>query len=310
APLERVKLIFQTQHELVRINRLHRPLGLYDIYSQAVAREGLSSLWRGTTTSFLRHFTNQAVSSFVVRGPIRNKVLTYPFQHPNGLLAWTLRTLTLGWVPVLFTMVAMTPFDVIHTRLVCDLADASVDGRSKGWRKYESAWDVVQQTLKNEGISGLFNGCTSYVLGIPFYRFLYFALHDAAANIQLHPDMIKTRLLLNLGVTIAAGWLSYPFDTVRQRIIIAASANDPSLKYRSTLHAFAQIIQTEGISALFQGGATNILRSIIASYSIVVLDNVLHKLLSRGRTRKTPEDGRKAVGRVIFFNGCGDCLKG
>lgn len=85
-------------------------------------------------------------------------------------------------------------------------------------------------------------------------------------------------LLLQFGVAIAAGWLSYPFDTLHRRIIIAAGAKNPSLKYRSTYHAFVQIVQNEGITALFQGAGTNIVRSITSSFVLVAFDHAARYL--------------------------------
>jgi solute carrier family 25 (adenine nucleotide translocator) protein 4/5/6/31 len=60
-------------------------------------------------------------------------------------------------------------------------------------------------------------------------------------------------------VTIGASLASYPIDTVRRRMMMTSGE---AIKYKSSLHAFKEIIEKEGTRSLFKGAGTNILRSI------------------------------------------------
>ncbi|CAG8717987.1 3393_t:CDS:2, partial [Racocetra fulgida] len=60
-------------------------------------------------------------------------------------------------------------------------------------------------------------------------------------------------------VTIAAGLASYPIDTVRRRMMMTSGE---AVKYKSSLHAFREIITKEGMGSLFKGAGANILRAI------------------------------------------------
>ncbi|KAF9350178.1 hypothetical protein BGX34_001375, partial [Mortierella sp. NVP85] len=104
------------------------------------------------------------------------------------------------------------------------------------------------------------NGTKQQTLGMDlgFSGRSYFSLYDLAIPYLPREFYPMGQHVLSFGVTVVAGWLSYPFDTLHRRIIIAAGARKPSLEYHSTFHALVQIVQNEGITALFQGSLTNI----------------------------------------------------
>jgi solute carrier family 25 (mitochondrial adenine nucleotide translocator), member 4/5/6/31 len=76
------------------------------------------------------------------------------------------------------------------------------------------------------------------------------------ANFQ---NSFLASFLLGWGVTTSAGLASYPIDTVRRRMMMTTGSG---VKYKSSLHAFKEIIANEGVRSLFKGAGANILRGI------------------------------------------------
>jgi len=62
APIERVKLLLQTQDANPRIKsgEIPRYTGIINCFSRVVAEQGLVSLWRGNFANVLRYFPTQA----------------------------------------------------------------------------------------------------------------------------------------------------------------------------------------------------------------------------------------------------------
>ena len=59
-------------------------------------------------------------------------------------------------------------------------------------------------------------------------------------------------------VTILAGIISYPLDTVRRRLMMDSGRKEKM--YNNTIHCFATILKDEGPKAFFKGSASNVIR--------------------------------------------------
>merc|ERR1711953_585400 len=71
APIERVKLLVQSQAEMIKQGRLDRPYtGIVDCTKRTMATEGLGSFWRGNLANVLRYFPTQALN-FAFKGQIK-----------------------------------------------------------------------------------------------------------------------------------------------------------------------------------------------------------------------------------------------
>ena len=73
-------------------------------------------------------------------------------------------------------------------------------------------------------------------------------------------------------VTAAAGIASYPFDTVRRRLMMQSGAKERL--YNGTVDAWAKIIKNEGPSALFKGAWSNVLRGAGGAFVLVLYDEL------------------------------------
>lgn len=75
-------------------------------------------------------------------------------------------------------------------------------------------------------------------------------------------------------VTTMSGIVSYPFDTVRRRMMMQSGRAKGDIMYKNTLDCWVKIAKTEGGSAFFKGAFSNVLRGTGAALVLVFYDEV------------------------------------
>lgn len=73
-------------------------------------------------------------------------------------------------------------------------------------------------------------------------------------------------------VTTLSGFVSYPFDTVRRRMMMQAGRPDAEKLYKSTLDCAMKIARNEGSKAFFKGALSNVLRGSGGALVLVLYD--------------------------------------
>merc|ERR1712098_931109 len=103
-------------------------------------------------------------------------------------------------------------------------------------------------------------GFTISAVGIFIYRGMYFGLFDTLKPMLLgDTPNVTLSFLLGWGVTITAGLMSYPIDTVRRRMMMTSGGGD---KYKGSMDCFVQVLKNEGFMSLMKGAGANILRGV------------------------------------------------
>jgi solute carrier family 25 (adenine nucleotide translocator) protein 4/5/6/31 len=101
APIERVKLLIQTQDEMLRSGRLDRKYnGLMDCFRRTTQAEGVVSLWRGNTANVIRYFPTQALN-FAFRDTYKS-MFAYK-KDRDGYAKWMAGNLASGGVCISFS---------------------------------------------------------------------------------------------------------------------------------------------------------------------------------------------------------------
>lgn len=62
-----------------------------------------------------------------------------------------------------------------------------------------------------------------------------------------------------LGVTVTAGLISYPIDTIRRRMMMTSGQ---AVKYTGAIDCTRQILANEGFMSMMKGAGANILRGV------------------------------------------------
>lgn len=96
-------------------------------------------------------------------------------------------------------------------------------------REFNGLIDCVAKTARRSGVLSLYQGFGVSVQGIIVYRGAYFGLYDTATA-AIFGDKVKEanvifKWMVAQVVTSAAGILSYPFDTVRRRLMMQVCPN-------------------------------------------------------------------------------------
>lgn len=256
APIERVKLLIQNQDEMIKQGRLTEPYkGIGDCFSRVIKEEGVVALWRGNMANVLRYFPTQALN-FAFKDQFK-RMFGYS-QAKDGYWKWFAGNLASGGAAGASSLAFVYSLDYARTRLANDNKAA----KKGGSREFNGLIDVYVKTIKSDGIVGLYRGFNISCVGIIVYRGLYFGMYDSLKPVLLTGSMKDSFIgsfLLGWGITIGAGLASYPIDTVRRRMMMTSGQ---AVKYKSSMHAFSEIIKNEGTKSLFKGAGANILRAV------------------------------------------------
>jgi len=256
APIERVKLLIQNQDEMIKQGRLTEPYkGIGDCFSRVIRDEGFVSLWRGNMANVLRYFPTQALN-FAFKDQFK-RMFGYS-KEKDGYWKWFAGNLASGGAAGAASLLFVYSLDYARTRLANDNKAAKKGGE----RQFNGLVDVYVKTIKSDGIVGLYRGFNISCVGIIVYRGLYFGLYDSLKPVVLQGPMKDSFIgsfFLGWGITIGAGLASYPLDTVRRRMMMTSGE---AVKYKSSFHAFSEIVAKEGAKSLFKGAGANILRAV------------------------------------------------
>lgn len=75
-------------------------------------------------------------------------------------------------------------------------------------------------------------------------------------------------------VTIFSGLTSYPFDTVRRRMMMQSDQKKEHILYKNTADCWIKMAKNEGFSSFFKGALSNIFRGTGAALVLVFYDEI------------------------------------
>ncbi|KIM54614.1 hypothetical protein SCLCIDRAFT_1221829 [Scleroderma citrinum Foug A] len=245
APIERVKLLIQNQGAMIAARRLDSPYrGIIDCFRRTYAEEGLASFWRGNGTNVIRYFPTQALN-FAFKDDFKRRL---GYKKSEGFVLWVFGNIASGASAGATSSLFVYSLDYARTRLSADLKSVAKGGE----RQFTGLIDVYRQTLRSDGISGLYRGFVPNILGIVVYRGLYFGGYDTIRDGMLVGPLqgsLLASFLVGWACTTGASFASYPFDTIRRRMMMTSGEK---VRYKSFIDAGRQIAAKEGAKALFR----------------------------------------------------------
>jgi len=271
APIERVKLLIQTQDANPKIisGEVARYTGIVDCFSRVASEQGIGAFWRGNFTNILRYFPTQAFN-FAFKDGIK---AMFPKADKNTEFGkFFAINMASGGLAGAGSLMIVYPLDFARTRLASDVGG--------GKAQFTGLADCLKKTVAASGIGGLYNGIGVSVTGIIPYRGVYFGLFDTLSG--LNPYQKDTNNFTRAGSkflcaqtsAICAGYASYPFDTVRRRLQMQSEKPQEEWVYKGTADCFAKIMKDEGTSALFKGAGANALRTVGAAMVLVLYSEI------------------------------------
>lgn len=267
APIERIKLLIQTQDALLKKGLLDsRYNGIADCAKRTMASEGVLSFWRGNLANILRYFPTQALN-FAFKDKI--KQLFKPKKtdsYGNKLFKNILSGGLAGSISLCFVY----SLDYARTRLANDTKSAKKGGE----RQFNGLLDLYKKTLASDGIAGLYRGFVISCVGIFVYRGMYFGLYDTIKPVVLGPNAsFIASFALGYIVTVTAGLMSYPIDTIRRRMMMTSGE---AVKYNGSIDCAMQIMKNEGLMSFMNGAGANILRGIAGAGVLSGFDKIVY----------------------------------
>ena len=271
APIERVKLIIQTQdsNPRIRSGEVPRYTGIVNCFSRVHSEQGLAAFWRGNFTNVIRYFPTQAFN-FAFKDTIKNFFPRYSSKTDFGMFFLT--NMASGGLAGAGSLCIVYPLDYARTRLASDVG--------AGQKTFNGLGDCLVKTAKGpSGFFGLYNGFSVSVAGIIPYRGVYFGMYDSLSDLNPYKNersfiAIASKFCIAQATAITAGYASYPFDTVRRRLQMQSELPKDQWLYKGTADCFAKVVKEEGITAMFKGAGANALRTVGSALVLVLYGEI------------------------------------
>ena len=135
---------------------------------------------------------------------------------------------------------------------------------------------MLTETIRGPGgFLDLYSGFKVSIVGIIPFRAAYFVVHDTLGPANPWSKDGGARGLISKFIVaqtaaVAAGFASYPFDTVRRRLAAQAKKPPAQRRYQGTIDCFVKIVEDEGFGALFKGAGFNALRAVLSALTLAV----------------------------------------
>jgi len=274
APIERVKLLLQVQHASKQITKDMQYKGMIDCFVRIPKEQGVMAFWRGNLANVIRYFPTQALN-FAFKDKYKAIFLSGVDKKKNPG-KFFLGNLASGGAAGATSLCFVYPLDFARTRLAADI------GKSGAEREFNGLGHCLTKIFKTDGIMGLYRGFGVSVQGIIIYRACFFGIYDtvrglipkpAEMGLSFLPDIVFAWMIAQT-VTTVSGIISYPFDTVRRRLMMQSGRKGGEVMYKGTLDCWRKIAANEGTGAFFKGAFSNILRGTGGAIVLVMYDEM------------------------------------
>jgi len=269
APIERVKLLLQVQAASKQITADQAYKGMVDCFVRIPKEQGVLAYWRGNLANVIRYFPTQALN-FAFKDKYK-QIFLGGVDKRTQFWRFFLGNLASGGAAGATSLCFVYPLDFARTRLGADI------GKGAGQREFKGLGDCLVKITKADGIGGLYRGFGVSVQGIIIYRAAFFGLYDTAKGML--PNSGKDAgILLSWAiaqcVTTLSGIISYPFDTVRRRMMMQSGRKGGDIMYKNTIDCWRKIAAQEGSGAFFKGAFSNVLRGTGGALVLVLYDEI------------------------------------
>merc|ERR1711934_1295858 len=160
APIERVKLVIQTQDANPKIvsGEIARYNGIGDCFKRIMSEQGVGAFWRGNGTNIIRYFPTQAFN-LAFKDTI--KAMFPKYNSKTDFWKFFAVQLASGGLAGAASLTIVYPLDYARTRLASDVGG--------GKKQFNGLVDCLKKTATQGGIFSMYNGFGVSVVGIIAY---------------------------------------------------------------------------------------------------------------------------------------------
>jgi len=265
APIERVKLLLQVQDASKTIAVDKRYKGIMDVLVRVPKEQGFWALWRGNLANVIRYFPTQALN-FAFKDTYK-KLFLEGYDKKKDFWKFFAGNLASGGAAGATSLCFVYPLDFARTRLAADVGKA-------GSREFKGLADCLIKIVKSDGPIGLYRGFFVSVQGIIIYRAAYFGMFDTAKMVFAGDGKLNFFAAWAIAqvVTVGSGILSYPWYTIRRRMMMQSGRTD--VLYKNTWDCTVKIVKNEGPRALFKGALSNVFRGTGGALVLAIYDEI------------------------------------
>jgi len=264
APIERVKLLLQVQDASKSIEKKYT--GIIDVFVRVPKEQGFLALWRGNLANVIRYFPTQALN-FAFKDTYKNMFMK-GVDKKKDPWKFLFANLASGGAAGATSLFFVYPLDFARTRLAADVG-------KKGSREFNGLIDCLVKIGKSDGPIGLYRGFFVSVQGIIIYRAAYFGCFDTIkAMVSTDPKNMNFFMTWAIAqvVTVCSGILSYPWDTIRRRMMMQSGRAD--IMYKNTWDCAVKIVKNEGLRAMYKGALSNVFRGTGGALVLTIYDEI------------------------------------
>jgi len=266
APIERVKLLLQVQAVSKQLTEAQKYKGIVDCFVRIPKEQGFMAFWRGNLANVIRYFPTQALN-FAFKDKYK-QIFLAGVDKKKDFLKFFAGNLASGGAAGATSLCFVYPLDFARTRLAADVGKGDA-------REFTGLGNCLASIFKADGLKGLYRGFGVSVQGIIIYRAAFFGLYDTAKGI-IAPTNILFSWMIAQCVTTVSGIVSYPFDTVRRRLMMQSGRKE--VLYTGTLDCWRKIAAQEGSAAFFKGALSNVIRGTGGALVLVLYDEIQYFL--------------------------------
>jgi len=240
--------------------------GIIDVLTRVPKEQGFVALWRGNLANVIRYFPTQALN-FAFKDTYKRLFLE-GYDKKKDFWKFFAGNLASGGMAGATSLCFVYPLDFARTRLAADV------GKGKETREFKGLLDCLVKIAKHDGPIGLYRGFFVSVQGIIIYRAAYFGMFDTAKMVLASEKKLNFFAAWGVAqvVTVGSGILSYPWDTIRRRMMMQSGRKD--ILYKNTWDCTKKILANEGPKAFFKGALSNVFRGTGGALVLAIYDEI------------------------------------
>jgi solute carrier family 25 (adenine nucleotide translocator) protein 4/5/6/31 len=270
APIERVKLLLQTQDSNPKIISGEEPryTGIGDCFKRVHAEQGMNAFWRGNLVNCIRYAPQQG-SALAFNDAIKRFMPKYSpktdYYKDFGVKLFS------GGAAGGVANVVCYPFDFARTRLASDVGS--------GKKTFNGIADCIMKTIKMGGVTGLYRGSAVTVAGAFVYRGGQLGLFGQIMDANPYKadkgilGIVAAFTCATVARTITTPF-NYPFDTVRRRMMLDSEKPAAERLYSSGVNCFFKVMQNEGAGGMYKGLIPELFRGIGGPMVLTAYDRI------------------------------------
>jgi solute carrier family 25 folate transporter 32 len=175
--------------------------------------------------------------------------------------------------------IVVNPFWVVKTRIQSQIFN-TIDERN------QSIFDIFRKLYVKEGLSSYYKGLNASLLGLSHVAIqfpLYEHLKDTSRKVrQTDEETFIDLVLCSIASKVCACSVTYPHEVLRSRIQNSCSSNSRSLSGQ-----LKTIVRDEGITGLYSGFTTNLIRIVPATMTTFISYEYMSRYLKDSRRYQT-----------------------